>query len=149
MEIRMATKADLDALVENRIDFITSLRAMPDLEALRHSTRAYLQEHLEDGALLCWLCTEDGKIRSSCLMCLYQTIPSPSAPNGKCGLLLNVYTLKEFRRQGLARELLTRILEQARGLGVSKVHLNATEDGRPLYESLGFSPLDGEMILKL
>ncbi len=44
----------------------------------------------------------------------------------------------EFRRRGLARELVTHVMERAEQLGVETVKLDATDEGRGLYESLGF-----------
>lgn len=149
MEFRRAVQEDLDAVLENRLAFVTSLGALSDVDGFRRKTRAYLERHLADGSLICMLCIQDGEIRSSCMLCVYETLPTPSAPNGKCGLLLNVYTLEAYRRQGLARRLLRMLIEEARSVGISKIELSATEDGYPLYQSLGFYLMEKEMRLKL
>jgi GNAT superfamily N-acetyltransferase len=44
----------------------------------------------------------------------------------------------EFRRQGIARRLLRRVLDWAGETGIETVKLDATDQGQPLYESLGF-----------
>lgn len=49
-----------------------------------------------------------------------------------------VLTHPEFRRRGLARALLAQAIEQSDRHGIATVKLDATEEGRPLYESLGF-----------
>jgi len=49
-----------------------------------------------------------------------------------------VLTKPEYRRLGLARKLLARALERVCELKISTVKLDATEQGQPLYESLGF-----------
>jgi GNAT superfamily N-acetyltransferase len=49
-----------------------------------------------------------------------------------------VLTHPEFRRQGLARGLVTQLMERAEQLGVQTVKLDATDEGQSLYESLGF-----------
>jgi GNAT superfamily N-acetyltransferase len=49
-----------------------------------------------------------------------------------------VLTHPQFRRRGLARQLIACALERARSLGIQTVKLDATEKGRPLYESFGF-----------
>jgi hypothetical protein len=49
-----------------------------------------------------------------------------------------VLTRPEYRRQGLARRLLDDALATADRRGLATLKLDATEEGRPLYESLGF-----------
>lgn len=63
--------------------------------------------------------------------------------------MLNVYTLEAYRHQGLAYDLLTKLIEEAKRLGVGKIQLDYTDDGYPLYKKIGFVELDREMILKL
>jgi predicted GNAT family acetyltransferase len=49
-----------------------------------------------------------------------------------------VLTHPEYRGRGFARRLVAAVLAQADSLGIETVKLDATEQGRPLYESLGF-----------
>lgn len=49
-----------------------------------------------------------------------------------------VLTRAEYRGRGYARRLLASALEQADALGVETVKLDATVQGRPLYENFGF-----------
>jgi GNAT superfamily N-acetyltransferase len=49
-----------------------------------------------------------------------------------------VLTAPTFQRRGFARALVTRALELARERQIETVKLDATDQGRPLYESLGF-----------
>jgi GNAT superfamily N-acetyltransferase len=49
-----------------------------------------------------------------------------------------VLTRPEFRRQGLAKQLMEATLALAEREGIHTLKLDATDDGRPLYESLGF-----------
>lgn len=49
-----------------------------------------------------------------------------------------VLTRSEYRRQGLARQLMEDAIAMAEQLGVRTLKLDATDQGRPLYESLGF-----------
>ena len=52
--------------------------------------------------------------------------------------MLNVYTNPEHRGRGLARMLMEHILGWARAQGFATVELHASDEGRPLYEKLGF-----------
>ena len=49
-----------------------------------------------------------------------------------------VLTKLQYRGRGLARRLLTQALAQADQVGVETVKLDATDQGTPLYEKLGF-----------
>jgi GNAT superfamily N-acetyltransferase len=49
-----------------------------------------------------------------------------------------VLTRAEYRRQGLARRLMENAISSAELAGVRTLKLDATDEGRPLYESLGF-----------
>lgn len=54
-------------------------------------------------------------------------------------LLVNVYTEPQWRRRGIARELVTTLMRWAAEGGVDQVVLHASDAGRALYASLGFA----------
>ena len=62
--------------------------------------------------------------------------------------ILNVYTYPEYRRQGVARQIMQTMIEWCRSEGFVQVDLHASKSGKPLYEALGFQPTT-EMRLKL
>jgi GNAT superfamily N-acetyltransferase len=49
-----------------------------------------------------------------------------------------VLTHPEYRRKGLARRLIEDAITAAERIGICTLKLDATSEGRPLYESLGF-----------
>lgn len=49
-----------------------------------------------------------------------------------------VLTKREYQRRGLARQLMAHTLQAADALGIETVKLDATDQGQPLYEKLGF-----------
>jgi GNAT superfamily N-acetyltransferase len=59
-----------------------------------------------------------------------------------------MYTEPAYRRKGIARELMKRMIDWCRQEGFGTVLLHASKDGRSLYESLGFTPTN-EMRLML
>jgi GNAT superfamily N-acetyltransferase len=68
--------------------------------------------------------------------------------SGPRGNIVNVYTEAAFRRRGLAGELMKVALEWCRENGVDLVVLHASEDGRRLYEAMGFAA-SNEMRIRL
>jgi GNAT superfamily N-acetyltransferase len=57
---------------------------------------------------------------------------------GEQGLVLNVFTEIEWRRHGIAVQLMERVLAWARDRRVASLVLHASAEGRRLYERLGF-----------
>ena len=71
---------------------------------------------------------------------LRELLPRPGHPDGGAeAYVLNVYTDAAHRRRGLARGLMSAILDWCRANGALRVTLHASEEGRPLYVSLGFT----------
>jgi len=149
MEIRKAKLNDIDMLVDNRLEFVCLIRNIANIDEFKIHTKEYLKKHLEDDSIIAFIAIDNEKIVSSSILCVYETLPTPSCLNGKAGLLLNVYTLKDYRHQGLACNLLTKIIEEAKKLKVGKIQLDYTNDGYPLYKKLGFEKLDREMVLEI
>lgn len=64
------------------------------------------------------------------------------------GRVVNVFTASVWRRKGIASQMLTQIFAEARRRGVASFCLGATEEGRALYQSLGFIDCEREMVLR-
>jgi GNAT superfamily N-acetyltransferase len=76
------------------------------------------------------ICLEcDGEIAATTTLAQYEQ---------RLGWVGMVLTRPAFRRRGFARLLLERILAMADRLGIESLKLDATDQGLPLYESLGF-----------
>lgn len=63
--------------------------------------------------------------------------------------LAGIYVVPGHRRRGIARELTRRAIEWCAKQGCTRVRLQASATGRPLYESLGFTPFCEMMKLEL
>lgn len=81
----------------------------------------------------------DGHVVAGAMGSLRFEMPSPLNPNGVGGLLNNVATRPEARRQGLARACVVGVLDWFRDeTEASVIELFATGEGSGLYEELGF-----------
>ena len=149
MEYRKAKEKDLDLFIENRMEFINTMRSMDGKERFREQTRNYIKEHIYKDDLLIYLAMENNEIAASCMACLYTTVPLPSCPSGKCAELLNVYTKKDYRRQGHAEKLISLLMEEAKELGIEKIWLDYTAEGYTLYKKIGFVELEHRMEIKI
>lgn len=88
----------------------------------------------------------DGEKAIGCATICYITLmPTFDHPSGKRAHLMNVYVNADYRRQGIAREMVTTLFDEARERKVGYVSLDATENGRPLYKTLGFKENEENM----
>jgi len=53
-------------------------------------------------------------------------------------MILNMYVESAYRRRGIARSLMEAMIAWCREQGFVHVGLHASDEGRPLYEKLGF-----------
>jgi len=149
MIYRRAEKQDIRSFTEHRVEFVTSIRTIEDVGGFREATEKYIAAHINGGSLIIYIAEEEGRILASCMLCVYFTAPGPSCLSGKIGELLNVYTLRGYRRRGIAIDLIRLLLNDAREAGVDKIVLDYTEDGYLVYKKLGFQPEERCMSLRL
>ena len=141
MIVEKAGMEDVEALVKMRLSYLIedngSLDAQ-DLAAIERELPGYFQAHLDRDLLVYVI--RDGRTIVSCAFLLIVEKPmSPAFINGKTGIVLNVYTCPLYRRRGCAKMIMEALLSEARGAEISVIELKATEDGYPLYRSVGFT----------
>lgn len=141
--LEQADLSDLDELIELRLAYLRddfgTLDRSHEAE-LPRELAAYLTRHLgNDLFVFVARDGDEGHIASCAWLLLVEKPPSPRFPHGRTGILFNVYTRPERRHQGLASAVMRQLLDVARNMGLDVVELHATDDGYPLYLSLGFS----------
>lgn len=149
IEYRKANEHDIDTLVHMRIEFLREVnggKLERMKERLLQENRRYFKQAISDGTFVVWLALDVGNIIATGGLTLYDVPPTMSCINGKVGYISNIYTLREYRKQGIASALLKRIMEEAKLRGCTKVVLNATDMGRPIYEKAGFVDVQNEMV---
>ncbi|HZF37647.1 MAG TPA: GNAT family N-acetyltransferase [Blastocatellia bacterium] len=110
-----------------------------DVAQIENAAFVYLRQMMAERRYLGWLVERQGEVVAGAGMIISQLLPRPGAIEGGAqALIANVYCEPEHRRRGLARALMTAMLEWCKRERMAKVVLHASPDGRPLYESLGF-----------
>ncbi len=112
-------------------------RSRPVAADLREANAAWLARHLGSD-FEAWLAEAEGRPVGSAAVMWFAHPPSPVNPIGLEAYILNVFTEPAWRRRGVARALMERLVDEARARGVKRIWLRASDDGRPLYESMGF-----------
>jgi GNAT superfamily N-acetyltransferase len=139
--IRLATSADVPTLVRHRTEMFRDMGLGPQasLDEMGRRFAPWVAPLIEAGEYRAWLVEDDGVVIAGADVWLKPTQPGLRSPLNVVPYVLNVYTAPAVRRQGIARELLHLILEWAEQEGHPGVELHASDEGRPLYESLGFT----------
>lgn len=139
MEItyRKLTEADLDTFINMRITQLREEGATEDID-LVPALKDFYHRHMADGTFVSWLALDGDKIIGTSGMSFVEKPPYFSCPSGKLGLLSGMFTNPNYRRMGIAKELLHRVVEEARAYGCGAVHITASDMGVKLYTAYGF-----------
>ena len=140
MNVDEATMRDVTALVDMRLKYLREDHGGLDAEAEAAVSRAlpgYFQAHLGRD-LFAYVIREGHSIVSCAFLLIVEKPMSPAFPNGKTGIVLNVYTRPSHRRRGFAGRIMAALTDAARAMDLSVVELKATQDGYPLYRKAGF-----------
>lgn len=142
---------DFEKIMSWRMEVIETVFAEefsgPDAASLRKrmekENRKYLETHLEEQTCLFFLvCLEESLLPVGCgCLCLYEEMPSPDNPNGRCGYLMNIYTRKQWRHQGAGEYMIESLIQEARKKHVDKLYLEASKMALPLYQKIGFTEM--------
>ena len=119
------------------------------LDAMEQSARPLFARGLADGSYRGWLAEEkDGRVVAGGGVIVLAFHSGPRDPTPQRAWIVNMYTEPEHRRQGLARRLMEKMIAWCRAQRMITVYLHASDEGRALYDSLGFTPTN-EMRLHL
>ena len=131
------TEKELDTFIEIRINQLREEGATEEID-LRPSLEDYYHRHMADGTFVSWLAMDGDVIVGTSGMSFVEKPPYFGCPNGKIGLLSSMFTSNTYRRQGIAKELLARVVQEAKEYGCGVVQITASDMGVLLYTDFGF-----------
>ena len=138
IEYIMATKDDIDLLMSSRLEMLRVVNNLSDDYGFSEELISCSREYFLNGDQTTVLALDEDKVIGCASMSYILIMPTYSHPTGKRAHLMNVYTNCNYRRQGIARKMVSMLIDDARDNGATEISLDATQSGRPLYESLGF-----------
>ena len=141
--IRLAGVDDAQVIVEHRRAMFRDMGRGDEARLAQMSAafEPWLLRRMESGEYLAWMAVAaDGSIAGGAGLWLMDWPPHLLGSGARRGNIVNVYVRRESRRRGIARALMETALEWTRANGVDCVILHASDEGRALYESLGFAP---------
>ena len=137
------TETELETFIDMRIrqlteEYVSENRKVPENVDLKSALFDFYHRHMADGTFVSWLAMDGDKIVGTSGMSFVEKPLYFTYPSGKLGLLSSMFTDPDYRRLGIAKELLHRVVEEARAYGCGAVHITASDMGVKLYTAYGF-----------
>jgi GNAT superfamily N-acetyltransferase len=142
ISIREAVPSDISEILRQRRRMYEDMHYtdVPALDAMLALSEEYLKTAMANGSFRAWLASHVNRVVAGGGIILTPWLAHPYDLECRRATILNVYTDPEYRRRGIARQIMRTLVEWCRSEGLARVTLHASEDGRHLYESLGFKP---------
>ena len=148
IEYRKLSEKELDVFIEMRINQLREEGAKEDID-LKPALLDYYKRHMKDGTFVSWLALDGNNIIGTSGMSFVEKPPYFGCPSGKIGLLSSMFTNPNYRRNGIAKELLSRIVNEAKQYGCGTIQITASDMGVKLYTDFGFDHNGNFMQYKL
>ena len=148
--IREGTVADIPEIARQRRSMCEDMN-YTDADALSTMvtvTANYLKKAIAEGSFRSWLACDNGRVVAGGAVVISAWPAHAYDLECRRATILNVYTEPEYRRRGIARQIMETMIAWCQQERFARVSLHASEHGRPLYESLGFED-SNEMRLNL
>ena len=150
-EIRLAGVSDAPLIASHRARMFQDMGLVPEslFEDFRAKCEMRLREMLETGEYVGWLASPNDstdQIVGGAGVQRRRTLPHPvgephgavAIADGRHAIIINVFTEPEWRRRGAAKSLLNELIAWARRERLDRLVLHASDEGRALYEQMGF-----------
>lgn len=148
IEYKRLSENEINIFIEMRINQLREEGAKEDFD-LRPVLSDYYKRHMADGTFVSWLAFDGDKIIGTSGMSFVEKPPYFGCPSGKIGLLSSMYTNADYRRKGIAKELLSRVVNEAKKYGCGSIQITASDMGVKLYRDFGFVHNENFMYYKL
>jgi GNAT superfamily N-acetyltransferase len=148
--LRNATLADIPEILRHRRGMYEDMGFTDAnaLDAMIPLSAAFLSKAMAEAAFRAWLACDRERVAGGGAVLISPWPAHPYDLECRRATIINVYVYPEYRRRGIARQLMQEILAWCKAAGLARVCLHASDQGRHLYETLGFEP-SNEMKLSL
>ncbi len=136
--LRYASNEDAAAIAAVRTAALIEMGLLGNAEAasFRGRARREIAAMLRDDRLIAWVLVVAGRIAGCACVVFWDRLPYPSS--SRHAEIAGVYVAPEFRRRGIARELVGEAIASARAHGVRRVFIAPTAHTSTFYRSFGF-----------
>lgn len=143
-----ASEKDIDTLVSLRLEMLKEVNDLGDGHVFTPSFTESVRSYFLNGDQSTWIVIEDEPVCCASIS-YFDIMPTFSHPSGKRAQIMNVYTKKDYRRQGYATTLIELLIEEAKDKGVTEIRLDSTDIARGVYTCNGFEESEECMVLDI
>lgn len=138
---KQAGDADIADLVHLRLQFALELageQTEVQVQTLKQQLTTYFRSSTKDGTCISYIAMHHNEIAGIGTMHIRLMPGNFKNPSGKWGYLMNIYTVKKYRRQGVCKSIIEKLMAASMKAGVTAFELHATPMGAPVYTNMGF-----------
>ena len=141
MLIRKATVNDIGLLIKLRIDYLldeNKIKSIDDVDILKVKLHDYYEKWIPVNGFIAYIAEDNNNVFSTAFLSIVERPPRTADTSYLVGTVYNVYTYPNHRRKGIATKVMQALLSEAKQRDVASIDLLSTDDGKHLYEKLGF-----------
>lgn len=148
IRIIKAAEKNIDDVIRLRLEMLREVNSLPGDYSFGESFVSSSKSFFLGSSQTTYLAYEDEAVGCTSI-CYYDVMPTYAHPSGKRAHIMNVYTKKDFRKQGIASTLLYMLIDEAKEKGVTEITLDAADDVKSLYYKNGFLKSEEGMVMDI
>ncbi|MCP4049688.1 MAG: GNAT family N-acetyltransferase [bacterium] len=151
--LRLANIEDIPVLVKHHRLMFEEINELENNTAsfiysdLDKSYTEKLKAQLPNGLCRAYVIEYKNKVVASGAVTIAEYVPIPEDTNTKIARIHSVYTDKEHRRKGLAKQIMEALISICKEPGIRRIRLVYSNEAQQLYEKLGFKPMTNSLEL--
>ncbi|MBQ6933836.1 MAG: GNAT family N-acetyltransferase [Clostridia bacterium] len=144
---RAATREDIPTICKFRVTQLSrgGTVEVPDIDA---ELKGFFNKCFDDNTIHQIFAFKDGEAIATGAVLFFAYPPSHVNRSGLIAYISNMFTLPEYRKQGLGTHILGMLEDEARRRGVKTAKLGATPMGKSLYVHAGYGDDDLHTLIK-
>lgn len=114
---KKATLEDIEVLTTTRVEVLREANKLPrdaDMSEVEKQSYIYYQKALENGTHIAYLVFDENHFAGAGGVNFYQVMPTYHNPSGNRTYIMNMYTVPQYRRRGVAYKTLDLLVKITR-----------------------------------
>ena len=149
LTIRKANRQDMEQVLNMRYTTMKAVCGFDKEYTFDEDFQKYSRAYFENENQTTVLAFDEEEPIGCASICYILLMPTFDHPTGKRAHIMNVYVDDSYRRKGIGVKMMSMLIDEAKAKGVTEISLDATKEGRFLYEKLGFKASVEGMVLDL